>query len=108
MLILHDVERQLLLASGALGQDESGAEILVGLTVLETEYVLKADQSGTELMSTEQREKYLALVIKHRCARISLATEQIKADSLYCRCPEPSPATSYTLPETKKKFNHSC
>lgn len=82
MLKIGTVERQLLNASGALTTDGLGKEILAGLTVAESEFVLNAESCGDEQLAPDAREMYLRLRIRHRQARMVLAVKVLDSTTL--------------------------
>lgn len=79
MLNLGATERKVLAASGALTNNGAGEEVLAGLTVEETVFALRVEQTGTDCLATAEREKYLKLMIRHRRARILLAAQSVTA-----------------------------
>lgn len=77
MLNISPEERNLLNASGALATDQAGEEILAGLTVEESEFVLRLEKQGADQLPSHMREHFLALRIQHRKARIILSSEKL-------------------------------
>lgn len=78
MLNITPNERDLLNASGALTEDDFGEEILAGLTVGESQFVLDSEKFGADQLPNQLRERFLTLRIQHRRARVLLSAVRLK------------------------------
>lgn len=81
MLDLNDVERGYLTETRALSVNPAGEEVLVGLTVDETAFVL--DHMRRFLMSErehdrERKKRFLDLHNKHEAARFAVLAAEIE------------------------------
>lgn len=84
MSIFTDADRAFLKEMCAITTNSLGQEILVGLTVEETEFYMKfSNQTNSTNFSDKDKERYLELNQKHEFARLGvLAGEnQLKNDN---------------------------
>ena len=87
MSIFTESERIFLTEMRAITTDSQGQEVLVGLTMLETEFYLDYSRrgfGGADNLGREDGARYLELCNKHECARLSIlaAENQLRVDKL--------------------------
>ncbi len=81
MTTLSETSRAYLLEIRALSTDSNGNEILVGLSVDETDFYLKFSELSTTNdldISDEDRSRYLELSEKHEATRLSIIDGEIE------------------------------
>ena len=77
MLNLGETDREVLQATGALGCDDAGEEVLRGLTAAETQFVLDVKKTGSSHLSPAEQSRYVELTSWHRYTRVAQAVKPI-------------------------------
>ncbi|USX12830.1 hypothetical protein NHH88_24570 [Oxalobacteraceae bacterium OTU3CAMAD1] len=69
MLNLGEIERKLLSVNNAISTDGNGGEVLRGLSVAESNFVVAVEQTASENVGAAESEAYKELRRKHLSSR---------------------------------------